>query len=805
MVKKPTIMLRNYIKIAVRNLIKNKIYSLINISGLAVGMAATMMIGLWIADELNYDGHFKNKDTIAQVFQHQTTNGNVETMNAIPRPLEFALREKYADNFKHIIMSSWEQPRYLKFGETNIYTNGNAMQEGAPEMLDLNIIHGVKNGLQEKKSIMLSQSSAKALFGNNKAVGNIIKVNDEDDLIVTAVYKDIPINNSFSDMEYIIPWKHYITTQEWLEATRDKWDNNSFQLYVQINDNVTMAEVSSKIMDIKKTEAPKLVEFNPRMFLFPMKDWYLRSDFENGQHSGGRIENVWLFGIIGVFILLLACINFINLSTARSEKRAMEVGIRKSMGSRRGQLIFQFLSESFIVVVMSFMVALGIVLLFLNGFNTLASKAIVFPWDNVQFWLISLAFVVTTAFLAGSYPALYLSSFNPVTVLKGTFKAGPYASLPRKTLVVAQFTISVALIIGTLVVMNQIQFSKDRPVGYDKEGLIQIPVMSNEFIGKSEMMKTQFLASGGATNMTTMGSPMTEIWSNRSGYEWEGKPAGFQEDLAFTEASYDFVETLGLNITEGRSFSKAFGSDSTAVILNETAVKYMGIKNPVGKYIRDSDTENPNPPYKIIGVVKDMIMQSPYSPVKQAMYVFDTSNVAFYDLRLNPDKSTTENLALIEAVFKKNFPNTPFDYQFIDEEYGKKFASEERIASLAKVFTALAIFISCLGLFGLASFVAEQRTKEIGVRKVLGASISQLWLLLSKDFIALVVIALVIASPLAYYIMGRWLQKFSYRTSVGWDVFAIACIGALVITLVTVSFQAIKAATSNPVKSLRTE
>lgn len=799
-------MLKNYFKIAFRNLIKNKVYSFINIFGLAIGMAATILIGLWIADELNFNNHFKNKTTIAQVFQSQTINNEVSTGPAIPRPLEFALRQKYNDNFKHIVMASWEQPRYLKFGETNIYRTGNAMQEGATEMLDLDILAGIKNGLKEKNSIMLAESTAKSLFGNDSALGKVIEVNNQDDLMVTAVYKDIPANNSFSEMEYIIPWKYYITTQPWIEWSEDAWDNNSFQLFVQINDQTSMNAVSSKIMNVKKDEDPDLAAYNPEIFLLPMKDWYLRSNFQNGIQSGGRIENVWLFGVIGLFILLLACINFVNLSTARSEKRATEVGIRKSIGSQRSQLIFQFLSESFLIVFLSFIVAIGMVVLCLNGFNNLASKAIVFPWFHINFWLISLLFVMVTAFFAGSYPALYLSSFNPVDVLKGTFKAGRYSSLPRKVLVVAQFTISVALIIGTLVVMNQIQFSKDRPVGYKKEGLVQIPVMSNEFIGKKDLMRQQFIASGGAIEMAGTSGPMTDVWSNRSGYTWEGKPAGFQEDLAFTMVSYEFVETLGLKVLAGRGFSREFATDSNAVILNETAVKYMNIKDPVGKYIRDSDTEDVQPPLKIVGVVEDMIIQSPYSPVKQAMYVFDREdNTAFYNIRLNPEKSTSENLALIEGVFKENFPNTPFEYQFVDEEYGKKFRSEERIASLARVFTALAILISCLGLFGLASFVAEQRTKEIGVRKVLGASISQLWLLLSKDFLKLVLIALIIASPLAYYIMGQWLQKFSYRTSIGWDVFAIACFGAFIITLITVSFQAIKAATSNPVKSLRTE
>ena len=799
-------MLKNYFKIAFRNLLKNKVYSFINISGLAVGMAATMLIGLWIVDELNYNSHFKKRATIAQIFQTQTSNGNFETGPSIPRPLEFALSEKHNDNFKQIVMSSWEQPRYLKYGETNVYLTGNAMQEDAPDLLELDIIEGDRKGLKDINSIMISTSTAKTLFGSDAAVGKIIKLNNKDDVKVTAVYKDIPDNNYFNDMEYIATWEYFVNSQDWTKNAIDQWGNNSFQLFVQINENTTMDAVTSKIIDIKRTEAPDEARFNPEMFLFPMEDWYLRGEFENGKPAGGRIENVWLFGIIGLFILLLACINFINLSTARSEKRATEVGIRKSIGSKRSQLIFQFLSESFLIVILSFLVSVGLVLLFLNGFNTLASKSIVFPWANIQFWLVSLLFILITSVLAGSYPALYLSSFNPVAVLKGTFRAGRFSSLPRKILVVTQFTVSVALIIGTLVVMNQIQYSKDRPAGYDKEGLIQIPVMSSEFGGKEETMRTQFLASGGVVEMATTSSPTTSVWSNRGGYTWDGKPEGFQENLAYTSVSYEFVETLGAKVIDGRGFSRAFSTDSLGVLLNETAVEYMNIQDPVGKYIRRSHPEDTRPPLKIIGVIDDIIMQSPYSPVKQSMYVFDRGgNANFYNLRLNPEKNVSDNLTIIENVFKTNFPNTPFDYQFIDEEYGRKFRAEERIASLARVFTLLAIFISCLGLFGLASFVAEQRTKEIGVRKVLGASIRQLWLLLSKDFITLVIISLLIASPIAYYVMGQWLQKFNYRTTVSWDVFAIACFGAIIITLITVSFQAIKAATSNPVKSLRTE
>jgi ABC-type antimicrobial peptide transport system permease subunit len=801
-------MFKNYLKVALRNLLKNKIYSLINISGLAIGMTATIMIGLWIHDELSYNDYFKNKGTIAQIYQHESSNGVIGTSQAIPRPLEFALRKEYADNFKHIVMSSWNQTRYLRYGEVNLNIEGNFMQEGALDMLGIEVVKGEKQGLKDKNSIMINESVAKSLFKDEDPVGKTLKINNQFDLKVTAVYKDIPTNSSFNDVRFIIPWKFYSTTRRWIERAKTLWGNNSFQMFVQINENSTMDAVTAKIIDVKKNAAPDEAEFNPQIFLLPMKDWHLRSNFENGVQTGGRIENVWLFGIIGIFVLLLACINFINLSTARSEKRATEVGIRKSIGSSRRQLISQFLSESFLIVLLSFVLSVGLVLLFLNGFNNLASKSIVFPWSDVGFWSVSIVFIVITAFLAGSYPALYLSSFNPVTVLKGTFKTGRYSALPRKILVVTQFTVSVALIIGTMIVMDQIDFAKNRPVGYVKEGLIQIPVMSTEFIGKEDSMRSQFIASGGATEMATTSSPTTGVWSNRGGYTWEGKLPGFQEDFAFTSVSYEFTDALGLKIIAGRGFSRKFPSDSLAVILNKTAVDYMGIKDPIGKYIRESGANDPKlaPPLKIIGVIDDMIMQSPYSPVKQSMYVFDRSgNGNFYNIRLNPAQSIKENLAAIERTFKANFPNLPFSYQFVDEQYGKKFRVEERVANLSKVFTLLAIFISCLGLFGLASFVAEQRIKEIGVRKTLGASVGQLWILLSKDFIKLVLISLIIGSPIAYYMMSHWLQKFPYRTDISLTVFVIACSGALLITLITVSYQAIRSATSNPVDSLRTE
>ncbi|MEM8998675.1 MAG: ABC transporter permease [Bacteroidota bacterium] len=799
-------MFKNYLKIAWRNLLKNKGYSAINIGGLALGMAVTLVIGLWMNDELTHNRYYKNKDRIAQVFQSQTFNGRTGTGPAIPQPLEPALRDGFADNFKHITMCSWTQSNYVKYQEKSLSRTGNYMQPNAPELLNLEILKGDKNGLQKINSIMISESLANALFGNGDPIGKVLKISNQYDLMVTAVYKDIPYNNSFNDTYYIIPWEHYVANAEWIQNSKDNWQNNSFQMFVQIADNNTFERVTNTIIDIKKNSDEEVVQYNPRIFLLPMKDWYLRSNFDEGVQTGGRIRYVWLFGIIGAFVLILACINFMNLSTARSEKRAKEVGIRKSIGSQKGQLIYQFLSESFLVVLFAYVVAIVIVLLSLSGFNDLARKEIAFPWSNTGFWLISIVFILLTALLSGSYPALYLSSFRPVDVLKGTFRAGKYAGLPRKILVVLQFTVSVAFIIGTFIVMQQINHAKNRPVGYNREGLIQVPTFAQDFEDKTDLMRNEFKKSGAVVEMATSSSPTTRIWSNRSGFTWEGKPEGFQEDLAWTEVSAEYAKTLDLKVIEGRDFSRDFASDSLGVLINETAKKYLGMENPVGKFLKDTDDEDPDPPMKIIGVVEDMIAQSPYEPVKQGVYVYDRfNNFSYYNLRLNPNKSARQNISVVERVFKEHFPDIPFEYQFVDEEYGEKFAAEERIGSLSGIFTALAILISCLGLFGLTSFVAEQRTKEIGVRKVLGASVFNVWNMLSKDFLKLVIISCFIAVPIAYYVMNGWLQEYPYRVILKWWIFGLAMVGAMGITVLTVSFQAIRAAKQNPVKSLRTE
>jgi len=580
----------------------------------------------------------------------------------------------------------------------------------------------------------------------------------------------------------------------------DPWRPNAFTLFVQLNDNADLGAVSAKIKDAKlKKVNEQLAKKKPALFLQPMSNWHLRSEFDNGVNVGGAIQYVWMFGIIGVFVLLLACINFMNLSTARSEKRAKEVGIRKTMGSLRKQLIIQFFSESFLTVVFSFALSLLFVQLLLPFFNSVADKQMSILWINPYFWTISLVFIIFTALVAGSYPAFYLSSFRPVKVLKGTFKAGRFAALPRKALVVVQFTVSVILIIGTIIVYKQIQFAKNRPVGYTRQGLVNLP-LTHEIHKHFNAIKDELIGSGAITSIAEAGSPTTSTWSSTSGFSWKGKDPNLSIDFSNVGVSYDYGKTIGWRIKEGRDFSRDFGTDTSAVILNEAAINFMDLKNPVGETVTWWGT-----PLTVVGVIHNMVMNSPYDEPQPTIFNLSTEEQSITIAKINPSSNAKDALAKIETVYKKFEKDQLFDFQFADDEYAKKFISEERISKLASFFAILAVVISCLGLFGLASFVAAQRIKEIGVRKVLGASVFSVWNLLSKDFVKLIIISFLLAAPVAWYTMNSWLQDYTYRISIGWEIFLFAGILAITIALLTVSFQAIKAAIANPVKSLRTE
>ncbi len=806
-------MIRNYLKIAWRNLLKNKTYSIINIGGLAIGLTIAILIGLWVHDETTFNTHFDNYNEVGQVLINKTFDGETRTRYTLPYPLANELRNTYADDFKYVVMGSFPGDNILSFEERNLTKFGAFMEEDALRMFSLNMLRGDSSVLEDPNSIVLSESTAKELFGDQNPIGEAVKVNNDLYATVRGVFEDLPNNSNifdalsfesgFKELNFIAPWDHYVAANEWVKTARDRnlWDNNSYQVYVQIMQGSTMMAVNEKIKAAVYNHVPEgTKQSNPEIFIHPMKDWHLKSSFKNGQSAGGAIEYIRMFGIIGIFVLLLACINFMNLATARAQKRAKEVGIRKTVGSDKNQLVVQFMFESLLVTSLAFMAACALVVLFLPSFNDLAGKQIIFPYSNLAFWLIGLGLVGITSLLAGSYPSLYLSSFRPLKALKGTMQSGKSELFFRRALVVVQFTVSIVLMVGTVIINRQIQHTKDRPIGYDSDQLIMIPKNTEDYEGKYNLLRESLKNTGAVTEIAESSSPLTEVWNSNGGFEWEGKDPNSITNMVTFFVSHDYGRTVGWDMAEGRDFSRDFGSDSTAYILNRAAADYMGLENPVGTTIRWYDGT-----HKVIGVVENLLTESPFDPVKPSIYMIDYENTNWIALKLTPDKNVTESLTSIAQVFRKIAPNVPFQFEFVDEAFGKKFVAEERLRRLSGIFSVLAIIISCLGLFGLASFVAEKRTKEIGIRKVLGASISSLLKMLSKDFALLVLFSGLISIPIADYFMGRWLEGYTYRIEIPWWIFGVAIFGVLLIALLTVSFQAVRAARQNPIRSLQVE
>jgi len=793
-------MFKNYMQIAFRNLVKNKFTSLINIGGLATGMAVAILIGLWIYDEVSFDKSFPNHKRIAQIMQRFTINGETGAGTTIPFPVGDALRKSFGSDFKHVSMSSWNGGHVLSFGGKMLTKSGTFFEPDIMDMLSVKLLKGSKEAMNDPSSILLSASSAKAYFGSDNPMEKIMKIDNVLTLKVAGVYEDFPGNSSFSDVSFISTWKTFAEDQGFKNVT-DPWRCNCYLGYVEIADKGDMDQISGKIKDIKldKVNKSELTQ-HPQVFLNPMDRWHLFSEFKNGVSVSGRIQYVWLFGLIGLFVLLLACINFMNLSTARSEKRAKEVGIRKAIGSLRSELIAQFFCESLLIAFLAFFLSLLLVQLILPFFNDVAGKKMMVPFGNAIFWISCIGFSLITGMIAGSYPAFYLSSFKPVKVLKGTFRAGRLASIPRRVLVVVQFSVSIILIIGTMVVFRQIQFAKDRPIGYSRDGLVMMEMRTGDIHKHFDAVKNELLQTGSIASMAESGSPVTSVWSTNAGFDWKGKDPNMAVDFPNIDVSLDYGKTVGFQFTDGRDFSKDFGSDSTAFIINQTAAKFMGLKKPVGEIIMWDGV-----PFTVIGVIKDMIVESPYTRVRPMLYHLSKDIGNIVTVKLNPVISASASLSRIESVFKKYNPSQPFEYQFIDEQYARKFENEQRIGKLSSFFAVLAIFISCMGLFGMASFVAEQRTKEIGIRKALGASVLNVWKLLSTEFVLIVLLSCAIAIPVAYYFLAKWLMNYEYHAAISWWIFVLSAVGALVITLLTVSFQAIKAAIANPVKSLRTE
>ncbi|MBV9987299.1 MAG: ABC transporter permease [Chitinophagaceae bacterium] len=786
-------MIRNYLKIALRNLLKNKSFSFINILGLAVGMASAILIILWIQYEVTYDQFHEKKDRIYEAWNKDTFSGKLQCWNTTPKVFARTAEKEFPE-IEMVTRVDWGNDRLFSIGDKRITVNGTAVDSNFLNVFSFPLLKGDPNTvLKETNSIVLTEKLSKKLFGNEDAMGKLIKIDEKENYTVTGILKDLPYNSRFK-FEYLLPWA--IVRKNGNDDPN--WGNNSTRNYVLLKKNASLASIAPKLKFIKRNHTND--EPTNEMFLYPISRWRLYSNFEGGVEDGGLIDFVKMFGVIAIFILLIACINFMNLSTARSEKRAKEVGIRKVVGANKGSLISQFLGESILIAFLAGIVALLIVQLSLPGFSTLTDKKLFVEYGNPWFWIIFIGFIILTGIIAGSYPAFYLSAFKPVKVLKGTFVKSDKVVTPRKILVVLQFTFAIILIICTAIVKEQIQHAQNRETGYNKDKLVY-HFLSGDLEKNYPLVKNELLASGAVTSVTKTSAPLTQGWSDTWGVEWKGKAPNDKTDFDVFCADDNLATTAGLTVVQGRDFdNKQFPTDSTGMLLNEASVKAMGFKQPLGQLVKNNGKE-----WHVVGVIKDFILQSPYYPTKPMVIQGSKGWFNVIHFKLNGKNTTADNLKKAEAVFKKYNPQYPFEYKFIDEEYAAKFKSEQRTGTLAALFAGLTIFISCLGLFGLAAYMAEGRIKEIGVRKVLGASVSSIVSLLSKDFVGLVIISFVLASPVAWWLMHNWLQNYPYRVTIEWWIFVFAAGLSVMIALLTVSYHAIRAATANPVKSLRTE
>ncbi|MCE7062395.1 ABC transporter permease [Dyadobacter sp. CY343] len=801
-------MIQNYFKIAFRGFYKNKGYTLINISGLALGMAMAMLIFLWVWDEWNFNKNVENYGRVGRVMHHAAQNGTSVSSPNMPFPLATALRESYKADFEHVAVS-WDTEDYtLAWGAHKFKKKGRFIEAGGAKILALKMVGGDAATLEDPSKILIAESAATSIFGKTNPVGQLVKIDNELEAMVAGVYHDFPQNSDYYNLSFVAPWTLFtaVKRRQWVNELADNWEIETFEILVQTTKNTSIEAASAKIrneLNKHSKEGKKAA-----VSIHPMGKWHLYSSWENGINTGGQIYYLKLFIGIAVFILLLACINFMNLSTARSGQRAREVGVRKAVGSGRTQLIFQFITESFLVVAFSFLAALLIVQLALPQFNAITEKQIELLdpngiVSNPYFLLTCAGFCVLVSFLAGAYPAFYLSSFKPISVLKSSLTHSSGHSLtPRRILVILQFTISISLIVGTVGVFRQIQFGLNRNIGYDKSNLINVKIPPGSV--RLDALKNDLLQSGVVTSVAQSSGPVTDVLSNARGFEWAGKAPDNQDEFAVIAASHSYGKTVGWRVVAGRDFSEAFLADSSAIIVNQSAARYMELADPVGKKVGWKDGTFNDTEYHIVGVVQDMIMQSPYEPVKQTIY-FMTYAPNYLYIKLDPKTQLGNALAKVRTLFDEHVPGAVLDIQFAEEQYGSKFHAENRIGKLTFLFAAIAIFISCLGVFGLAAFTAEQRRSEIGIRKVLGASVASVWKLITKEFVYLTVIAIFIAIPISYYFLTEMLARYQYRSTIPWWIFAGSGLAALGVTILTVSYLAIKAALSDPVKALRSE
>ena len=785
-------MLLTYFKLAWRNLFKNPVFSFINISGLAIGMACTMLILLWVYYEKSWDKDQKNYDRVYHVMSNRNFNGEITTGGDMMYPLAKAVKETFAEVEASAIVS---------FGETTLLTVGEKRLNKktitvAPDFFNVfnyKIVYGSPQAVKDADALIISESTAKALFDNTNVVGEAIKVNNGRTAYVKAVIKDVP-SNSTLQFDAIVPFN---PSSPQIQQAEEEWVNCNHRIFLKTGEGVNVAQLEAKVLQlINEKTSSRNPTTKGSIVLHPMAKWRLYSDFEEGKNVGGRIEYVKLFTWIAIIILLIACVNFMNLSTARSEKRAKEVGIRKTLGSARTQLLWQFIGESMLLSIIAFVWAFSIVMVTLPLFSQLLSATITIPYAQPATWIFAASMVFITGILAGSYPAFYLSSFNPMKVLKGTFLPGRNALVPRKILVTIQFVVSIILISATLIIYQQLQFVQHRDLGYDQDNLLM--VKSSKDTDKSfDALRNDLLQTGMVQSVARSSSPLTDIWGFTSGVKWAGAPVDNNMVIGFLFTEEGFARTLNAKVIQGREFRK---HDSFSVMFNKEAIRLMGLKDPVGTEITWAGNK-----LNIVGVIDNLVITSPFDPPAPLMIPYSDKWSTQINMRLANPSNVQGALAAIEKVYKKYSIEYPFEFRFVDEAFNEKFINEQLLGKLSVVFSALAIFICCLGLFGLVASAIERRTKEIGIRKVLGASLQSLLLLISKDFLWLVGIAFVIAIPITWWAMSSWLQNYAYRTEIHLYQFAIVGFATLIIAVITISLNASRAALSNPAKTLRTE
>lgn len=789
-------MFKNYFKTAFRNLWKHKASSLINIFGLGLGLACSLLIMLWIYDEYDKDSFHQNGGQLYGVFERRYNDGVITagfaTQGLMANEIKRVLPEvQYATGY------AWNKLSTFEANNKILKENGNHGDADFFKMFSYPLLQGnVATALQSPVDICISKKMAEDFFGSpENAMGKSIRYENKKDFKITAVFDNVPKNSS-AQFDYVINWQTFLENNGWAKD----WTNNGPLTYVMLRRGTDPKAFETKIARfLDNYNKDQTVNNYIRLGVQRYKDSYLHSGFENGELSGGRIQYVQIFSIVAIFILLIACINFMNLTTARSLKRAKEIGVRKVVGALRSSLIRQFIVEALLVVTLAVFFALLLVILVLPQFNQLAQKQIVLPFNLPYLWLSIGGLILVTGFISGSYPALYLSGFNPVRVLKGSLKFTSGALLFRKGLVVFQFVLSIILIIGTIVISKQVDHTQSINLGYNRENLIYIP-LEGDLAAKYALFKDQALHMQGVKEITRMSQNPTRITNGTTGIDWEGKNPSSNIEFAHAAVGYDFMKTMHTEMAEGRDFSKDFATDSVGYVVNETALKIIGYKDPVGKPLTLWQKKG-----NIIGVVKDFHFHSLHTAINPlVLRLGENEESRTVLVRTEPGK-TKEALASLKKVLKDVNPKFPFTYKFSDEEYQKLYSSELVVGQLSNYFAFLAIFISCLGLLGLVIFTAQQRTKEFGIRKVVGASATSLVGLLSKEFLMLVFFAMMIASPIAWLIMNNWLQDYEYRINISWWIFVIAGALAILIALATISYQAIKAALANPVKSLRSE